>query len=94
MAKDLTDTERQRCLAIREFRRAYGISSHALAEAAGITPRWLIYIEQQQRAPTLDICRRVADILHIPLGAITSEALRHAVIADDARPTPRVTAAA
>lgn len=58
---------------IRELRRAYGLTQEQLAVAIHVTPRWLGYIEAGDRKADVPFCRRVADVLGVPLAAITVE---------------------
>lgn len=79
--RDLSPEDRHRCQVIHGFREAYGIPVTHMARKADISARWLIWIEKQERAPSLRTCKKLADALGIPLGYITSDAFRPEVMA-------------
>jgi transcriptional regulator with XRE-family HTH domain len=58
---------------IRALREAYGVPGQKLAAEAGISYRYLTYIEGGKRGASLKVCRRIADYLKVPLAAITIE---------------------
>lgn len=76
MAYTPTAEDRARGASIRALRLAYGMSEQQLADASGIGRRYLSYIEQGQRHANLTRCRKIADVLGVPLAAITVEACR------------------
>lgn len=79
--KEMTPEDQHRCQVIRGFREAYGIPVTHLARKAKISARWLIWIEKQERTPSLRTCVKIAGALGIPLGYITSDAFRPEVMA-------------
>lgn len=58
---------------IHALREAYGISAIQLAEKVGISRRYLSYIEAGEKLAPVSTCRQIADILGVPLAAITVE---------------------
>jgi transcriptional regulator with XRE-family HTH domain len=58
---------------IRALREAYGMPAEKLAEAVGINRRYLEYIEAGHRRANVVLCRKIADVLGVPLAAITVE---------------------
>ena len=58
---------------IRALRTAYGVPITVLAEKAGISKRYLEFIENGHRKATRQVCGRIAQYLDVPLAAITIE---------------------
>lgn len=83
MAYTPTAEDQARGASIRAFRRAYGMTEQQLADATGIGRRYLAYIEKGERHVNLMRCRKIADVLGVPLAAITVEAVRAAESAPD-----------
>jgi transcriptional regulator with XRE-family HTH domain len=68
-----TESERVRTGAtIRALRVAYGWRAVKFAAALGISQSYLANIEAGRRALPPDLARRVADVLGVPLAAITT----------------------
>ena len=52
-------------LAIRELRRALGLTQERLAAEAGISLRMVRYIEKGKKIPTIDLVERIAAALEL-----------------------------
>lgn len=72
MTTDARDPEAVRLGAtIKALREAYGLKREELARLTEVTRRYLQYIEDGEKRAPLPLCRKVADILSVPLAAIT-----------------------
>jgi len=58
---------------IRALRDAYGLSTVELATAIDVSPRYISAIETGHRPAPIRLCRAIADVLKVPLAAITVE---------------------
>lgn len=56
---------------IKALREAYGLKAAELAATAGVTRRYLSYIEAGTKLAPVVLCRKIADALGVPLAAIT-----------------------
>jgi len=52
---------------IKKLRKAQGLTQEQLAYKANISPNYVSLIETNQREPSLDIYRCIANALHIPM---------------------------
>jgi transcriptional regulator with XRE-family HTH domain len=57
---------------VRALREAYGWRTVKFAAAVGISPAYLSNIEAGRRHLPVDLARKVADVLGVPLAAITT----------------------
>lgn len=55
---------------VRDYRKALGISQERLAELAGVHPTYISNIENAKANASIDICRRVAHSLNVPLAQL------------------------
>lgn len=55
---------------LRALRELRGISLTKLANAVGISPPHLSYVEREIRDTSAPVAKRIADYLGVPLGAI------------------------
>jgi transcriptional regulator with XRE-family HTH domain len=55
---------------IKALREAYGLRTAELAEGVGISDRYLRYLEDGTKKAPLELCRKMANFLNIPLAAI------------------------
>jgi transcriptional regulator with XRE-family HTH domain len=56
---------------IKALREAYGLKREEMARALGKSRRYLQYVEEGERPASRVLCRQIADVLRIPLAAIT-----------------------
>lgn len=61
---------------VRQHRTARGISQEQLAEAADLHRNHIGFVERGERAPSIDIARRIAMALELSLSDLVSEAER------------------
>lgn len=54
----------------KKYRLASGQTQEEVSEKVGISPRFLIALEREERRPSLDNLLRLADVLNIPGDAI------------------------
>ncbi len=60
--------------ALKELRKAKGISHQTLADKAGITRPAISHLENGRRRPTLLLCLKLAEAMEISLGDIINKA--------------------
>ena len=63
---------------IKALREAYGIKADELATLVDVTRRYLSYIEAGDKRAPVVLCRKIADVLGVPLAAITVEGFEDA----------------
>jgi transcriptional regulator with XRE-family HTH domain len=69
-------------IAVRNCRKAKGLSQESLAERADLAPKMISLIERFQRNPTLNVAHSIAAGLAMPLWRLVKDA-------DDLRPKQR-----
>lgn len=57
--------------AIRAIREATGVSISAFAPRVGVTQGYMSNVELGHKAPTVELMRRIADQLAVPLDAVS-----------------------
>jgi transcriptional regulator with XRE-family HTH domain len=60
--------------AVRQRRKAAGLSQEALAEQAGLHPIYVSMVERAVRNPTLDVSAGIAEALKVGLPKLVEEA--------------------
>ena len=60
--------------AVRQRRKAAGLSQEALAERAGLHPTYVSMVERGVRKPTLEVAARLAKALKVGLPKLVEEA--------------------
>lgn len=60
--------------ALRDCRLKAGVSMNRLAEASGLSPAMISFVERELRKPTLDTLLRIAEALKVDLWQVLREA--------------------
>jgi transcriptional regulator with XRE-family HTH domain len=60
--------------AVRNRRKAAGLSQETLAERAGLHPTYVSMVERAVRNPTLDVSAGIAEVLKVGLPKLVEEA--------------------
>jgi transcriptional regulator with XRE-family HTH domain len=61
-------------VAVRNHRKAKGLSQESLAEKADLAPKMISLIERFQRNPTLNVAHSIAAGLSVPLWRLVKDA--------------------
>jgi transcriptional regulator with XRE-family HTH domain len=61
-------------VAVRNHRKAKGLSQESLAERADLAPKMISLIERFQRNPTLNVAHSIAAGLSVPLWRLVKDA--------------------
>ena len=70
---------------IRERRRECGLSLQVLAARTGLTPSFISLIERDINSPSLELLRRIAEVLEVPLFYFTETNGENPVVRHDQR---------
>jgi transcriptional regulator with XRE-family HTH domain len=60
---------------LRTHRMKVGMSMNRLAEASGLSPAMISFVERELRKPTLDTLLRIAEALNVKLWVVLQEAM-------------------
>ena len=55
---------------IREIRMEMGLTAKALAQRASVTPGYISQIEHDQIKPSMNVMKRIAEVLNVPMAAL------------------------